>query len=80
MADLIGHPWMMEAIPAKDDILKEFANRSEKVRARAEAEKEQERQAKKSNPSDRTRRDIVINDKIYASGDLSEQDMQNPKV
>ena len=77
MADLIGHPWMMEAIPSKEEIMKEFAMRSQKVKERAEAEAEQEK-SKKSSQQDPIRRNIVINDKIYTSGDLSEQDLKNP--
>ena len=42
MADLIGHPWMMQEIPSQDEILKEFSHRAQKVKERAEAEREGE--------------------------------------
>ena len=51
--------------------MKEFSHRSQKVKERAEAEREQEMAANKGNPEDRIRRDVIINDKIYISGDLT---------
>ena len=71
---------MMQAIPSHDEIVKEFSHRAEKVRDRAEAERESEKSARQGNPEDRIRRSVVIADKTYISGDLTEQDLANPDV
>ena len=42
MADLIGHPWMMEHIPSKQEIVMEFTKRKQLVRERIEAERQAE--------------------------------------
>ena len=51
--------------------MKEFSQRAQKVNERAEEEANETK-----NSEDRIRRDVIINDKIYVSGTITEEELK----
>lgn len=79
MADIIGHPWMQGDIASEEDVVLEFAKRSEVNKARA-TEEEDKKMAMKNKAQNRTRRGEQIANNVYMSEDLTEEEQKDPTV
>jgi len=69
----------MQQIPSATEIKAEFSKRRQIVKERAESERVAELQ-NSGNPEERVRRNVVIQNKIYISGDITAEDKANPDV
>ena len=76
MADIIGHPWMQGEVATEEQVRVEFARRHEVCKARA-AKELQRKNVATASPKKKVRRSIQIDQKVYMSGEPTEEESKN---